>query len=90
MPKVTQELTIANKLGLHARAASELAKTASHYDCDIKVVCCETVADSKSILSLMCLSAAPGQTIKVTADGTDAHEAVRAIAALVEANFNER
>lgn len=89
MPNVTRQLHITNKLGLHARAASELAKLASRYESDIKVECCETVADGKSILSLMCLSASPGQVLQVTADGIDAEEAMENIASLVKAKFNE-
>ena len=89
MPRIRKELTIRNKLGLHARAASEFVKLASEFDADIKVICCETVADGKSILSLMCLSATPGQVLEVTADGDDAEEAVDAISDLVNAKFHE-
>ena len=64
----TANLTICNKLGLHARAASKLAETANRFAADITVSRDDTRIDAKSIMQLMMLAASKGTSITVEAE----------------------
>lgn len=86
---VSRTLTILNKRGLHARAAAKFVKLADLYEADIQVSKSGTTVSGLSIMGLMMLAAAPGSTIDVTATGTQAAEAVDAIAQLVADKFGE-
>ena len=85
----TREFTITNKLGIHARPAAQFVKTASQFACDIQVEKDDEQADGKSIMGLMMLAAGNGSVLIVTAEGDDADEALDAIGALIERNFEE-
>ena len=85
----TREFTVTNKLGIHARPAAQFVKTASKFSCDIQVEKDDEQADGKSIMGLMMLAAGNGSVLIVTAEGDDAEEALDAIGALVERNFEE-
>jgi len=87
MPEKT--LTISNKRGLHARAATKLASTAAQYTSEIKVSCKTQTVDAKSIMSLMLLAAAKGTDITLTINGSDQSEAMEALADLVNNKFDE-
>jgi phosphocarrier protein len=89
MANVTRNLTIKNRLGLHARAAGELIKVTSRFQSGIQVAKDGQVVDGKSILGLMMLAAAQGSQIEVIVCGDDADEAMQAIADLVERGFYE-
>ncbi len=84
-----KELTIANKLGLHARAAGHFRKTAAEFDSHIEVEKDNVTCDAKSLLGLMALEASKGTTITVHASGKDAHQAVEALENLVNNRFGE-
>lgn len=86
---ITKDLPILNKLGLHARAASHLVKTASDFKSRITVEKSGARADAKSIMGLMLLAAAKGHTVTVTADGTDEVAAMSAVEALIRNRFHE-
>jgi phosphocarrier protein len=86
---LTKELTIANKLGIHARPAALFVKTANRFACDIFVEKDGEKINGKSIMGLMMLAAGPGTTVVVSAIGPEAQAAVDAIAALVADKFNE-
>ena len=86
---VEMEITIINRLGLHARACAKLVKAAAHYESRIELLQGEQCADAKSIMGLMMLAAGPGSRLKVHADGDDADAALTEIEALVMAKFNE-
>jgi phosphocarrier protein len=85
----SKELTIVNKLGLHARAASHLVKVASGFASRITVERAGASANAKSIMGLMLLAAAKGHTVTVSADGPDEQEALAAVEALVRNRFHE-
>lgn len=87
--RVARRLEIKNRNGLHARAAGMIIEALKPLQCDVTVAKDDQTVNGKSILGLMMLAAAPGSVIEVTADGPDAQAAVDAIAALVEARFNE-
>lgn len=85
---IRERITIINKAGLHARAASKLAAVCSNYSCDVRIGD-ERMVDGKSILSLMMLAANKGTELDVVADGDDEQDAVEAIIQLVNNRFDE-
>ena len=86
---VTKELTIINKLGIHARPAAQFVKLASSFDADIVVEKDGEEVDGKSILGLMMLAVGPGSKITVTAEGKDEQQALDALEDLVARKFEE-
>ena len=86
---LTRKLTICNKLGLHARAASVFVKTASAFGAEITVSSPEKSANGKSIMAMMMLEAACGTDIDVSVTGEDEAEAMQAIVEVVENRFGE-
>ncbi|MEJ2580771.1 MAG: HPr family phosphocarrier protein [Acidobacteriota bacterium] len=87
---MTQEqVTITNKLGLHARAAAKLVHTASEFESEIYVGTEHEEVNAKSILGILTLAATKGTPLNVRADGADEVEAVRAIARLFADKFGE-
>ena len=82
-------LTIKNKLGIHARPAAMLAKTASRFSSKVSIVKNGQEVDCKSILGIMMLAVEFNTTITVTASGKDEKEAVNEIELLVESKFSE-
>ncbi|WP_423821436.1 HPr family phosphocarrier protein [Salinisphaera sp. SPP-AMP-43] len=85
----TRELSIVNKLGLHARAASKFVTVASQFNARVTVVKDGREVSGKSIMGVMMLAAARGSTIQVTAEGDDAEEALDALDGLVADRFGE-
>jgi phosphocarrier protein len=83
------ELTIANKLGLHARAAAKLTQTANSFHSEVWLTRNGRRVNAKSIMGVMMLAAGKGASITVEAEGRDADEAVAAIRALVAGRFGE-
>jgi phosphocarrier protein len=86
---IRKNLLIVNKLGLHARAASHLVKTASDFTAQVIVERDGARANAKSIMGLMLLAAAKGHTVTVTADGEDETAALAAVEALIRDRFHE-
>lgn len=84
-----RSVQIVNKMGLHARPAAELVKTASRFACDITISRDDLEVNGKSIMGVMMLAAEFGASITIKASGADADAAVEAIAALVAARFGE-
>lgn len=85
---IRKRITITNKAGLHARAASKLAAICGRFSCDVRIGD-ERMVDGKSILSLMMLAANKGTELDVVADGDDEKDAVEAILQLVNNRFDE-
>lgn len=86
---IEQEVTITNKLGLHARAAAKLVNVAAKYQCELSLQHNKQKVDGKSIMGLMMLAATQGTTIKLLAQGDDAEHAVEEIIRLIEDRFGE-
>lgn len=84
-----KQVDIINKLGLHARAATKFANTANRFSCKVRVEFGEKEIDGKSIMSLMLLAAAKGSSILLKAEGSDAIEALEALADLINRKFDE-
>ena len=87
---VSRVVEIVNRRGLHARAAAKLVNTAERFSATVDVLRDGQVVSARSIMGLMMLGAGVGSTIELRAEGFDAHEALDAIAGLVEAGFNEQ
>ena len=87
--RLTASAVITNKLGLHARAAAKLVEAAARFQSTIQVKKDGETVDARSILGLMMLNARIGNHIEVSADGSDAREAMAAVTALIEAKFGE-
>ena len=86
----TCQITIINKLGLHARAAAKFVGVASRFPCQIRVGRTpQSTVDGKSIMSVMMLAAAKGSTITIDTSGNDADEAMSALVALIADKFGE-
>lgn len=83
------QLTIINKLGLHARAAAKLVSTATSFGSRVSVSANGQSVDGKSIMSVMMLAAAKGTDIELECSGDDEQEALDAIAALINNRFDE-
>jgi phosphocarrier protein len=86
---ITRDVGIINKRGLHARAAAKLVNTAERFSASVEVSKDGQSVSARSIMGLMMLGAAPGSTVRLSAEGFDAKEALDAIAALIEAGFHE-
>lgn len=87
---VSDSLEIINKLGLHARAASRFAATASRFGCAIQVARDDgKPVDGKSIMSLMLLAAAKGSQLHIRCEGEDASEALDSLRELILDRFGE-
>ena len=85
----SRELTIGNKLGIHARPAAQFVKLASAYQCDIRVEKDGEQVDGKSIMGLMMLAAGHGSVLLISAEGDDAEQALSALEDLVNRNFED-
>ncbi len=86
---VTKRFIIKNKLGLHARAASQFVRIANAYNSDIIVQKNFQEVNGKSIMGILILAAAKGAEITVKAVGSDATQAVDALGELINAGFGE-
>lgn len=85
----SKELTIINKLGLHARAASKLAQLCQRFSAKITLSLEDKEADAASIMAIMLLAGGRGKVVKVTAKGDDAPEALQAVSQLISDKFDE-
>lgn len=89
MAQVSRDVTIVNRLGLHARAAAKLVNLAGRFSARIELVTAAKRADAKSIMSVLMLAATKGTELKLDADGDDAEAAAQEIAALIADCFGE-
>jgi phosphocarrier protein len=84
-----REVTIVNKLGLHARAAAKFVTLASGFSSQITIKCGEREVNGKSIMGVMMLAAGRGTTIEICAEGGDAAIAASKLVSLIEDRFGE-
>jgi phosphocarrier protein HPr len=87
--RITKELVVTNKLGIHARPAAMFVKTANKFECDIFVEKDGERVNGKSIMGLMMLAAGPGSKLLVLAEGEEAAKAVVELEALIKRKFDE-
>jgi phosphocarrier protein NPr len=89
MPEYTKSLTISNKLGLHARAATKLAQLSQNFDAKVTVCLEEKEADASSIMGLMLLAGGFGKEVTIMTQGEDALQALNDVCKLFSDRFHE-
>jgi phosphocarrier protein len=87
--KITKELTIINRLGLHARPSAMFVKTASRFKCEIWVEKDGERVNGKSIMGLMMLAAGQGSKLLLTCEGNDCDKALAEIEEIIRRKFDE-
>lgn len=87
---IKKELLIENKLGLHARAAAQIVKTASLYASKITLIKDKLEVDGKSIMGIMLLDAPKGSMMMVAVDGPDEDAALSGLVKLFHDKFGEK
>ncbi len=85
----TETAEVVNKLGIHARPAAQIVKTASIYESSITLTVDGAKVNAKSIMGVMTLAACRGTMIEIQAEGPDEDQAVEAIIELVREGFGE-
>jgi len=89
-PPLERDVTIVNRLGLHARAAAKFVTLAEGFDASIDVSRQGQSVSALSIMGLMMLGAGRGETVRLSATGPQASAALSALIALVADGFGER
>jgi phosphocarrier protein len=87
--KAEKEITVVNRLGLHARPAALFVKVASRFRAEVWVKKESEEVNGKSIMGLMMLAAGQGSKLHLRCEGPDADKAVEELEALIKAGFNE-
>lgn len=84
-----REITIVNKLGLHARASAKLTQAAGRHVCGVFLSRNGRRVNAKSIMGVMMLAAGKGSVVEIETDGADEQAAMDALVALIEDKFGE-
>jgi len=87
--KITREVIILNKLGMHARPAAMFVRVANKFNSDLIVEKDGEEVNGKSIMGLMLLAAGCGSRLKLTAVGDDAANALKDIEEIISRKFDE-
>jgi phosphotransferase system HPr (HPr) family protein len=83
----TRDVTITNPQGLHARPAEMIARTANNFESKVELLCNGLTVDAKSILHILTMAAVQGTDLTISAQGSDAEAAVKALGDLVDRDF---
>ncbi len=86
---VSQQVTIINKLGLHARAASKLVNQASQFESDVYIDKEGNRVNAKSIMGVMMLAASKGTELVLEVEGADEQACLEAVTLLINNRFDE-
>ena len=86
---IERELTVANRLGLHARASARLVQVLSGFRCSATLSAKGREVNAKSIMGVMLLAAGPGTNVLLRVDGVDETSAAAAVVDLFERKFDE-
>jgi phosphocarrier protein HPr len=87
--KIDKEITVVNRLGLHARPAAMFVRIASRYRSEIWVSKEGEEVNGKSIMGLMMLAAGQGSKLRIRCEGPDAGRAIEELEELIKSRFNE-
>src|SRR5438093_8760594 len=87
--KITKEITILNRLGLHARPSAMFVKVCNRHKAEVWVEKDGEQVNGKSIMGLMMLAAGQGSKLTVTAEGHDAEKVLSDIEELIQRRFDE-
>ncbi len=90
MAVVETGVVIINRVGLHARPARLLVQTAAQFQSHIHVQSGDKSTNARSIVGVLKLGAAPGNTLHIHAEGEDAEEAVKTLTDLIQRKFDEQ
>jgi len=86
---ISNNTTIVNKLGLHARASAKFTKLAGSFPCEVWMSRGERRVNAKSIMGVMMLAAGIGSEITLETNGEREQEAMEALLALINDKFGE-
>ena len=86
---ISRDITIINKLGLHARAASKLVNCAGQFESEVLIDKQGDKVNAKSIMGVMMLAASKGTEIRLDVDGRDEESCMDAIVKLITNRFDE-
>jgi len=86
---IQTQVTIINKLGLHARAAAKFVACTNSFSSRIQMGTDDQLVDGKSIMSVMMLAAGKGTVLNLEIDGRDEEDALAALITLIENCFDE-
>ena len=87
--KIEKDITIVNRLGLHARPAAMFVRISSRYRAEVWVSKEGEEVNGKSIMGLMMLAAGQGSKLHIRCEGPDADKAIKELEELIKARFNE-
>jgi len=87
--EISRTVTIKNKLGLHARAATKLAQLAQQFSANVVIKQADKSANADSVMALLMLASNQGKEVTVAATGNDAQQAVDEICQLICNKFDE-
>lgn len=86
---IKTNISISNKLGLHARASAKLTKLAGAYQCEVFMSRNGRRVNAKSIMGVMMLAAGLGAEVEIETSGTDEQAAMHALLAMINDKFGE-
>ena len=86
---IKRDITISNKLGLHARASAKLAKMAGSFPCEVWITRGDRRVNAKSIMGVMMLAAGIGTPVTLETEGEREDEAMAALEGLINNKFDE-
>ena len=86
---ICENVIIANKLGMHARASARFVQMSSLYNCEINLTREGQTVNGKSIMGIMMLAASKGSEIQLCTDGDDEVKAMQALLELINDRFGE-
>jgi phosphocarrier protein len=87
--QLSREVTIINKLGMHARAAAKFVQLASSCASEIEIERKGQRVNGKSIMGVMMLAASKGSSIILHANGEDANQCIDKLETLINNRFDE-
>ena len=84
-----KKVTLVNKKGLHARAATRVVQVSQQYQAQLELCLGERSANTRNIMQLLMLAAPCGTQLDLKAEGEDAEAALQALDELIQARFDE-
>ena len=86
---IERELTVTNRLGLHARATAKLVQVLAAFRSSVTLTAKGREINAKSIMGVMLLAAGQGTPVKLRVEGEDEAAAMREVVSLFERRFDE-
>lgn len=85
---ITQHATVRNAHGIHCRPSAVIVKESAKFASTLRISCASGEANPKSIIAVIALGLAEGDTVTITASGPDEKEACRRLAELIATHFD--